>query len=272
MKKLEEYLYYEERDPDLKIYHGDCLEILPLLPKVDLVVTSPPYNANLRIRYGEYCSANYGSRIKYDCFSDDMPIEKYEDFLVEVVDKMLACSDLVMINIQMLTGNKSALFGFLGKMKLKIKEHIIWDKVFTEPAMSEGVLNSCFENIFVFSNDAISREFSDPSFKRGTIDNIFRVSKKGRSVEGHSATFNDYIPKKLIELFNKKNTILDPFLGSGTTLVACKELNRNGIGIEINEKYCEIAKKRLLNTPKPLFKEEPKKPKEEKDLFSQGAA
>lgn len=44
MKKLEDYLYYEEKDPDLKIYCGDCLEIMPLLPKVDLVVTSPPYN------------------------------------------------------------------------------------------------------------------------------------------------------------------------------------------------------------------------------------
>lgn len=43
MKKLSDYLYYEEKDPDLKIYCGDCLEIMPLLEKVDLVLTDPPY-------------------------------------------------------------------------------------------------------------------------------------------------------------------------------------------------------------------------------------
>lgn len=47
---------------------------------------------------------------------------------------------------------------------------------------------------------------------------------------------------------NKNNLILDPFLGSGTTLVACKELNRKGVGIEISEEYCDIAIRRLKNT------------------------
>lgn len=43
MKQLQDYLYYWEKNPDLKIYCGDCLEVMPLLPKVDLVVTDPPY-------------------------------------------------------------------------------------------------------------------------------------------------------------------------------------------------------------------------------------
>lgn len=63
MKDLEDYLYYEEKNPDLKIYCGDCLEILPLLPKVDLVVTSPPYNLGNNHHTGDK---------KHQCYSDNL--------------------------------------------------------------------------------------------------------------------------------------------------------------------------------------------------------
>jgi len=65
-------------------------------------------------------------------------------------------------------------------------------------------------------------------------------------------------PIRLFELLikqssNEGDVILDPFIGSGTTAVACKELNRNYIGIEINPEYCKIARRRVNATPEPLF-------------------
>ena len=64
-------------------------------------------------------------------------------------------------------------------------------------------------------------------------------------------------PLPLFELFvhassNKNDIVLDPFVGSGTTAVACKKLNRKFIGIDINEKYCNIARKRVVNVPEKL--------------------
>jgi site-specific DNA-methyltransferase (adenine-specific) len=64
---------------------------------------------------------------------------------------------------------------------------------------------------------------------------------------GHPAPFPVELPKRCIKLFSfVGDTILDPFLGSGTTLLACLQTNRIGIGVDIDSKYCELAKKRLL--------------------------
>lgn len=61
MKRLEDYLYYEEENPSLRIYHGDCLEIMPLLPKVDLVVTDPPYGINADLEMHKKSGQQYGN-------------------------------------------------------------------------------------------------------------------------------------------------------------------------------------------------------------------
>ena len=65
----------------------------------------------------------------------------------------------------------------------------------------------------------------------------------------HPAPFPEILIKRIVKLFTFiGESILDPFMGSGTTGVACKELGRNFIGIEINKEYCDIASKRIDNT------------------------
>ena len=70
----------------------------------------------------------------------------------------------------------------------------------------------------------------------------------------HPATFPDALAEDhILSWSNEGDTVLDPFLGSGTTLVAAKHLNRNATGIEISPEYCAIAQQRLDSTPTPMF-------------------
>ncbi len=85
---------------------------------------------------------------------------------------------------------------------------------------------------------------------------VFRVNKNdnGGLKNEHPTTKPRLLMRDLVNLFSDGNElILDPFLGSGTTAVAAKMEGRNYIGIEISEKYCEIARQRVNSAPVPLF-------------------
>jgi len=235
-----------------KVICGDCLEVLKKIPDgaVDLVVTSPPYNANLRIRNDIYCSANYGSRIKYNEFTDDMPIDVYINQQKNVLHYLIKkAKSHVFYNIQLITGNKRAIPHIWSEFSSYLKDIIVWGKLHGEPAISDGVLNSSFEFIFIFSNDKpLHRKFSSVNFDRGTFENIIRIGKNNSNTYPGklSAAMPIELASKIIKTFsNPTDLILDCFLGSGTTAVAAKQLGRKYIGIEISEEYCKIAEERL---------------------------
>lgn len=213
MKQLSDYLYYHEPGPpDIKIYCGDCLEIMPLLPNVDLVVTDPPYRdekdnqptMDMRKNGG---MKDFGGKLTEEQFKSILERSKH----------------------QIIWGSNN--FGFLPSHK----GFFVWKKQIPEDfTMSMAELAWVSESVMT-----ISKVYECPS----------------------NAEYRHHPTQKPLRLIKwcitqpKDNAlaILDPFLGSGTTLVACKELKRNGIGIEINPKYCEIAKKRLQNTIVPMF-------------------
>ena len=81
----------------------------------------------------------------------------------------------------------------------------------------------------------------------GWTNGLWTFPGENRKRVGHPAPFPIELPKRCIKLFSYVgDTILDPFLGSGATLVACALLNRKGIGVEIEPKYCEVAKNRVI--------------------------
>ena len=243
-----------------KIYREDCLSTLKKIKdnSIDIVITSPPYNMNLRIRNGKYCSRQIVKEIstKYTEFSDNLPIDEYNQFHTNVLRELLRVSDLIFYNIQIVTGSKRSIFKMIGEFSEYLKEIIVWDKGNGQPAMQQQVLNRRTELILVFEKDyPISRQFRKRgTFKRGTLDDLWLI-KRGKKVggENHGAVFPIELVSTILENFSKEGDVVyDPFMGTGTTAVVAKQLKRKFIGSEISKKYIDIAEERLKNS-KDLF-------------------
>ena len=101
------------------IYEESCLETLNRMKdnSVGLVITSPPYNMNLRINKGRYTSRQIVKEIstKYTEFSDNIPIDEYYAFHTKVLKELIRVSDLVFYNIQIVTGSKRSVFKMIGE-------------------------------------------------------------------------------------------------------------------------------------------------------------
>jgi len=206
--------YYE--DEWVQIYHGDCREILPSLPKVDLVLTDPPYNAG----------KDYGT------YKDNLDASAYNDFMREVITKSQTVSDYIAIYSD---SHRFRLFWDILPNASPIFLHI----------QANGFGNS--QNIRQDHHVILTTAKSNES--TSSIWNGIRVLREGyffREVKtGHPCQTSEQAMAKFISLFTQPDSVvLDPFVGSGTTLRAAIDLNRKCIGIEIEEKYCEIAAKR----------------------------
>lgn len=197
--------YYEHGG--ITIYHGDCREIIPQLPKVDLVLTDPPYGLGDKWQGG-----TWGANPMYaDARKWDRPIE----------DGVLQSCISAGLNAIIWGGNYFTLppcRGFLS-----------WVKI---PAM-----DTMADLEYAFTTfDFVAKAFTSP---RNPDGERVHPTQKPKNLMLWCIGFADKRSNSKIE------TILDPFMGSGTTLRAAKDLGRQAIGIEIEEKYCEIAAKRM---------------------------
>ena len=222
--------YYE--DGVVTIYHGDMREITPQIADVDMVFTSPPYGV------GDNNMA-HRAKVKYNGNPDVITSELLDAAIY-------ADARLVAINIQMLAANKITVLGMLSRHAVSFKDVAIWTKTNPPPQMEPGVMNSGFEFVFFFGDSPTKRKFSGCTW-RGNVSNVWSsaVNSRNEWSSVHKATFPLEFALWGISTFSPSGAILDPFMGSGTTLRAAKDLGRKAIGIELEEKYCEIAAKRM---------------------------
>lgn len=208
--------YYEQ--DGITIYHGDCRDILPTLDEIDVVLTDPPYGID-----GGRGMGAIRERGKYaGGFVDDT--ENIRTVVVPIIEKCIERARCVVVT----PGNRN--FGMYPQPQSF--------GAFYQPAavglQSFGNLDA--QPIFYYGTAGGGRMGKPCSY----------VLTEQPEANGHPCPKPLRAWRKLLANVSEPNqTVLDPFMGSGTTLRAAKDLGRKAIGIELNERYCEIAVNRL---------------------------
>ena len=234
-----------------KIICGDCIKIMNTMPEksVDLIFADPPYNIGL----------------KYDNHKDNMPYEEY----VNWTEKWIAAALRVLKengSIYIAIGDEYAaeVVMILKKKGLYMRNWIIWHYTFGQnqrKKFSRSHTHILYftkhPTEFIFNADnirvrSVRQEIGDKRANpKGKIpDDVWKISRVAGTFKERVKNFPCQMPLALLERVIKASSnvgdiVLDPFIGSGTTAVACKKLGRNYIGIDISPNYVKNVENRL---------------------------
>lgn len=235
--------YYEHAG--ITIYHGDCLDVLPTLDAVDHIITDPPYekeaHTKARRQNADHTVGEYA--IDFPAIT-----EETRQFLAASAARLAKGWVMVFCQSEAIAAWRTA----LETAGCKWRRAQAWVKPDSAPQFTGDRPGVGFECIATAWNGE-GRSRWNGGGKRGVYEH--GVNNFGRQTSGrpHPTMKPEPLMSELVALFtNHGETILDPFMGSGTTLVAAKRLGRKAIGIEREERYCEIAAKRLQQEALPL--------------------
>jgi DNA modification methylase len=206
-------------DDQVTLYHGDCREVTEWLA-ADVLVTDPPYGIGWKSGQTSYTARN--ARVE----------SIHGDESTQVRDAALA-----------LWGNRkpAVVFGTWRQPRpQQISHRLIWHKAKTPPGVSSSAYYAAEEEVYL-----IGSGWTGKPIQNVIVTNEWRASAHGFVARSGHPTPK---PESLMSVLIGKcppGVIADPFAGSGTTLVVARNLGRKAIGVEIEERYCELAARRL---------------------------
>lgn len=241
MKIIDKYLN--------KIICGDCLATMQEMPdnSIDLVVTSPPYNLKNSTGNGmKSCTTSgkwAGAALQngYSHYDDNMPHDKYTEWQRDCLTEMFR---LIKEDGAIFYNHKWRVQdGLLQDRQdivneFPVRQIIVWRR--------KGGIN--FNPGYFLPTYEVIYLIAKPKFKlapkANAVGDVWEFTQEMKN--GHPAPFPVALIDRIIGSTNAK-IVLDPFMGSGTTAVAAKNLNRNYIGIELSPDYCKMAEDRIAN-------------------------
>ena len=221
-----------------RIYNEDCLEGMKRIPdgSVDLIITSPPYNLG---------NDHHTNSRRFEVYNDDMPEADYQKWQIDVLGechRVLRPSGSMWYNHKnrIRNGAQTTPYEWLLQTDFIIKQEVVWfnrsqnfDKIRFYP-MTERVYwlaKSPKTKMFnaINHHDVFDAKDWKPEGTKGEFKRAFPVK----------------MPEDILSCFPDAKVVLDPFVGSGTTAIACINTNRNYIGFEMDKHYCDIANERI---------------------------
>ncbi len=273
------------------IYHGDSREQLKLLPdnSIDLIVTSPPYADQRKNTYGGIHPDQYVKWFLPISAQLLRVLKPTGTFILNIKEKVVEGERSTYVMELILEMRKQ---GWLWT------EEFIWHKKNCYPGKWPNRFRDAWERLLQFNKhrkfNMYQEEVMVPMGEWANLrlknlsetDKIRDNSKVGSGFgknisnwinrdkayptnvlhlatecnnKNHSAAFPEGLPEWFMKLFTKENdTVLDPFMGSGTTLIVANRMRRNSIGIDIVSEYCETVKKQLKPVELSLFEQKVK--------------
>lgn len=236
---------------------------------IDLIITSPPYNVD----------------IQYNSHKDDVSYADYLEFSKKWMARCFSWSKedgrfCLNVPLDKNKGGQQSVGADLTTVAKEVGFHyhstIIWNEGNISRRTAWGSWKSAsapyviapVELIVVLYKDKWKKssgsKISDIERNEfmGWTNGLWAFNGESKKRIGHPAPFPIELPRRCIKLFSYVNdVVLDPFSGSGTTLIAAMANNRKGIGIDVDLKYCELARKRILESAETVLVEPPKKNK-----------
>ena len=256
---------------NIKFFNEDCFETMSKMQqynrKVDLILTSPPYNTGRPTTSERGRNNNEG---RYDIHLDNMSQEYYCEWVVSLFkefDKVLEDNGCVLWNVSYgsdATVNTEAIglmwlsiADIIRQTNFTVADRVIWKKGSALPNnVSKNKLTRIVEDVFIFCRKDEYKTFNcnkevssigknGQTFYKNTF-NFIEAKNNDGSCKLNKATYSSDLCKQLLNIYAQPNiTVYDPFMGTGTTAAACAELGLNCFGSELSADQVEYSKNRL---------------------------